>query len=325
MRLSRRTGLAAATAFVAAAALCGGTPRGALAQDWPSRSITIVIPFTGGGMMDFAVRSVAQELTRALGQTALVEPKPGGSGAVGTTAVARAEPDGYTLLITAIGPVVFRPLMDKNAGPDVGRDMTPIVMIGDTPNGILASPKLGVGTVKELIAYAKSHDNRLTIGHPGVGTMGELCGMLLAQKIGVDGNMIAYRGATPIISDLLGGQIDIGTPAYGPGADAVKILAVSGDQRLPSLPTVPTLKESGVDMECSTWLAIFGPANMPRPIVDRLNATIDGYLRKPETREAFSKIGLRVLGGPPERLRDRVVADRALWSPIVLGRPEAAK
>lgn len=325
MRLPpRRTGIVA-IALLAAVTLCGGMPRGAVAQDWPSRPITIVIPFTGGGMMDFAVRSVAQELTRVLGQTVLVEPKPGGSGAVGTTTVARAEPDGYTLLITAIGPVVFRPLMDKSAGPDAGRDMTPIVMVGDTPNGILASPKLGVGTVKELTAYAKTHNNRLTIGHPGVGTMGELCGVLLAQKMGVEGNMIAYRGAAPIITDLLGGQIDIGTAAYGPGADAVKILAVSGDERLPSLPNVPTLKESGVDMECSTWLAIYGPANMPRPIVDKLNTTIDAYLRKPETREAFTKIGLRVLGGSPERLRDRVVADRALWSPIVLGRPAPAK
>jgi tripartite-type tricarboxylate transporter receptor subunit TctC len=313
-------------ARVLAAALCaaigltgaGATP-GASAQEWPARPITVVLPFGAGGMMDFATRSLAAELSKTLAQPVMVEFKAGAGGAIGTAAVAKAEPDGYTLLVTAIGPAVFRPLLEKNVA-DVGHDMTPVIMIGDTPNAIMASPKLGVNTISELIAYARAHENRLNIGHPGVGTMGEFCGLALAAKTKIEGNMIAYRGATQIIVDLVGGQIDLGTPAYGPGSEAAKLLAVSGDARLESLPNVPTLKESGVDLECATWLAIYGPAALPRPIVDRLNAAVDAFLRKPETHEAFAKVGFRPIGGSPERLRARVIADRATWAPIVGGK-----
>jgi tripartite-type tricarboxylate transporter receptor subunit TctC len=307
-----------AQVLVAVAGLLAVAGNPAAAETWPAHSITILLPYAGGGMMDFTVRSLAQDLTAALGQTVVVEPKAGGSGVVATMATANAKPDGYTLLITAIGPVVLRPLMEKGAA-DPGKDLTPIVMIGETPNVVLASPKLGVGTVAELRAYAAQHQNRLTIGHPGVGTMGQFCGMLLAAKTHITGTMVGYRGAAPIITDLLGGQIDIGTPAYGPGSNAVKMLAVTGGARLPSLPAVPTLKESGLDMECATWLAIYGPPEMPRPIVDKLNAAINVFLAKAATHAAFAKVGLAPLGGSPERLRDRAIADTALWAPIVAG------
>ena len=289
----------------------------AAAEKWPARPVTILLPFAGGGMMDFTIRSIADALTKSLGQTFVVEPKAGGAGVVATIATANAAPDGYTLLISANGPMVFRPLMTKSDGPDPSKSLTPIIMVGDTPNVILASPKLGVGTVKELVAYAGKHQNRLTIGHPGVGTMGQFCGMLFAAKTNIDGALVGYRGSTPIVTDLLGGQIDIGTPAFGPGTDAVKVLAVAGDKRLKSLPEVPTLKESGVDMECATWLAIYGPPGLPRPIVDKLNAAIGAFLRKPETDTLFGRVGLTPLGGSPERLRDRAIADTKLWGPII--------
>lgn len=303
----------------AALALLTVTPRPSLAETWPDHSITILLPYAGGGMMDFTVRSLAKDLTETLGQTVVVEPKAGGAGVVATLATANAKPDGYTLLITAIGPVVLRPLMEKGATADPGKDLTPIALLGDTPNVILASPKLGVSTVAELRAYAAKHQNRLTIGHPGVGTMGQFCGMLLAAKTNITGTMVGYRGAAPIIADLLGGQIDIGTPAYGPGSNAVKMLAVTGSTRLASLPDVPTVKESGLDMECATWLAIYGPPGMPRPVVDKLNAAINAFLKKPESHAAFAKVGLSPLGGSPERLRDRAKSDTVLWQPIVAG------
>jgi tripartite-type tricarboxylate transporter receptor subunit TctC len=303
--------------LLAIVAMLAAVPGTAAAAEWPERPITILLPFAGGGMMDFTVRAIAQDLGKALGQTVVIEPKAGGAGVVATIATANAAPDGYTLLISANGPLVFRPLMTKSDGPDPAKSLTPIVMVGDTPNVILASPKLGVGTVKELVAYAGKHQNRLTIGHPGVGTMGQFCGMLFAAKTDIDGTLVGYRGAAPIITDLRGGQIDIGTPAFGPGTDAVKVLAVAGDKRLKSLPEVPTLKESGVDMQCATWLAIYGPPGLPRPIVDKLNGAIGAFLRKPETDQLFSRVGLTPLGGSPERLRDRAIADTALWGPIV--------
>ncbi len=302
-------------AFVALLAAMPGPV--AAADKWPARPITILLPFAGGGMMDFTVRAVAEALTKTLGQTVVVEPKSGGAGVVATVTIANAKPDGYTLLISANGPMVFRPLMTKSAGPDPTKGLTPIIMVGDTPNVILASPKLGVSSIKQLRAYAGKHQNRLTIGHPGVGTMGQFCGMLFAAKTHIDGTLVGYRGAAPIITDLLGGQIDVGTPAYGPGTAAVKILAVAGAKRLASLPKVPTLKETGIDMQCATWLAIYGPPGLPRPIVDKLNRAINGFLRKPQTRALFGKVGLSPLGGSPERLRDRTIADTAFWGPIV--------
>ena len=311
--------LCKAFALIVLAAMLAAAPRPAAAEDWPTRPITIVLSFGGGGMMDFATRSIAQELTTVLGQPVVVETKPGGGGVVGAISVAKAAPDGYTLLVSAVGPMVFRPLMEKSIGFDTEKDFTPIILVGDTPNVMLANPKLGLSTVKDLVAYADKNQHRLTIGHPGVGTMGHLCGVLFASRTHIDGTFIAYRGASAIITDLMGGQIDIGTPSYGPGADAVKILALTGEERLESLPDVPTLKESGVDVFCSTWVAIYAPAGVPRPIVDKLNAAIDAYLRTPETRKLFGKTGMLVRGGPPERLRDRVIADRATWTPILSG------
>jgi len=303
--------------FMAVIALLMARP--AAAEDWPSRPVVLVLSFAGGGMMDFAARSIAQDLTAVFGHPVVVETKQGGGGLVGAGYVAKAAPDGYTLLVTAIGPMVFRPLMDKNVGFDADKDFTPLILVGDTPNVILASPQLGVGSIKELLAYAGRHNNQLSIAHPGPGTMGHLCGALFAAKTHINGNLVAYRGAAQIIADLRGGQVEIGTPAYGPGSDAVKVLAVTGEERLPSLPDVPTLKESGLDVECATWIAIYGPPGLPAAIVGKLNAAMDAYLRKADTREQFGKLGLRPLGGPPERLRNRVIADRKIWAPIIGG------
>ncbi|MDO9414466.1 MAG: tripartite tricarboxylate transporter substrate binding protein [Pseudolabrys sp.] len=311
--------------IILAVTILACAPRAAVADGWPARQVNIVLSFASGGVMDFVTRSVAQNLTEQLGQNFVVENKQGGGGVVGAQSVARATADGYTFLVTAIGPIVFRPMMAPEPGFDTDRDFVPVIMLGDTPNAILANPNLGLNTIADLVAYAKRNDNRISIGHPGVGTMGEYCGAMLARKIRVDGNLIAYRGAAAVVTDLLGGQIDIGTPAYGPGAGAVKILAVGSSERVAALPDVPTLKESGVPMQCETWIAIFAPAGVPRGIVNRMNAAINAYLDKTETRAAFAKAGVRVLGGSPERLRDQVIADRVMWKPIVSGARPAAQ
>jgi tripartite-type tricarboxylate transporter receptor subunit TctC len=314
----RRAFLVPAIALVAATALLGATPRPAAAEDWPTRPITLIVASTPGGMMDVISRSIAQDLSVSLGQPIVVEFRPGGGSVIGIQAVAKAAPDGYTLLQTNIGPMVFRPLMDKAVTFDAAKDFAPISLVGDTPNALLVAPKTGAKTVKDLIAYARTKDNKLTIAHPGIGTMGHLCGVLLARETKIEGNYIPYRGAQQIILDLMGGQLDLGTPAYGPGMDQV-IMAVAGDQRLQSQPNLPTMKESGIDVVCSTWTGIFGPAGMPPSIVEKLNAGIEAYLRKPEAREKFGAIGLRVLGGAPSKMSERIVADRKQWTDIIAG------
>ena len=304
--------------LIAVAAMLAAAPRPASAADWPTRPVTLVVASTPGGMMDLISRSIAQDLSASLGQPVVVEFRPGGGGVIGLQAITKAAPDGYTLVQTNIGPMVFRPLMDKTITYDAEKDFTAIFLVGDTPNAVLVNPKIGVTSIKDLLAYADTKQHKLNIAHPGPGTMGHLCGVLLARQTHIEGNFIAYRGAAGIITDLMGGQVDLGTPAYGPGMDAV-IMAVAGDQRLESQPNLPTLKESGVDVVCSTWVGIYGPPNMPPAIVEKLNAAIDAYLRKPEAHEKFGNIGLRVLGGSPDRMRSRVIDDRAKWSDIIAG------
>lgn len=314
--------LRAALAAAAFAAVLAAPQQGA-AQEWPARTVTLTQTFAGGGMMDFAARSIAQELSEKLGQAFIVETKQGGSGIVGLIANAKAEPDGYNFVITAIGPMVFRPILDKNVGFDPDKDFEPVIMIGATPNGVLAAPKLGVSNIAELKAWAAKNGNRLNIGMPGYNTMGQYCGVLLLEKLGIEGNFINYRGATHIVQDLLGGQIELGTPAFGPSSTAAKVLAIASDQRLDVLPDVPTLKESGLNIICATWNAIFAPRGTPKPIIAKLNAAIDAYLKKPETKKAFNDIGLTPWGGPPERVTAQMVEDRKTWGDIVT-RLEAA-
>ncbi|MBS0534376.1 MAG: tripartite tricarboxylate transporter substrate binding protein [Proteobacteria bacterium] len=305
--------------FVAAAAVAAlaAAPRSAVAQDWPTRPVTVTQTFAGGGTMDFAIRLIAQAMTGTFGQPFVVETKATGSGLVGLLAIAKAPPDGYNFVVTAIGPMVFRPILEKDLGFDADKDFEPVILIGATPNAVLASPKMGVSTIADLKAWAAKNGNKLNIGMPGVGTMGQYCGVLLLEKLGIEGNFINYRGATPIVQDLLGGQIELGTPAFGPSAMAAKVLAISSDQRLDVAPSVPTLKESGIDIICATWNAIFAPRGTPKAIIDRLNAAIDAYLKKPETRKAFNDVGLTPWGGPPQRVTAQMAEDRKVWAPIV--------
>jgi tripartite-type tricarboxylate transporter receptor subunit TctC len=306
-----------ATAFVsiALAAILGMSQRPAAAEDWPRRPL--VVAFAPGALLDFVGRLLANDLSAALGQPVVVENKTGGGGVVATAAVAKTAPDGYTLLLTAIGPAVLRPLMDKTISYDTDADFTPVIMLGDSPNILAANPHLGLNTVKDLEAYIKERQGEISIAHSGPGTMGHLLSVLFAAEAGADASLVTYRGSAPMLIDLAGGQIDIGFLAYGAGAAATKILAVTTDERVDFLPLVPTLKESGFDIVGSTWIAIFAPAHTPPDIVVRLNAVIDAFLRKPEIRQRFAETGFRALGGSSARLREIVRRDRTRWSKIV--------
>ena len=182
---------------------------------------------------------------------------------------------------------------------------------------MLASPKLGVSTIADFKVWAAKNGSRVNIGMPGVGTMGQYCGVLLLEKLGIEGNFINYRGATPIVQDLLGGQIELGTPAFGPSVMAAKTLAIAADRRLDVAPDIPTLKEAGIDVTCATWNAIFAPRGTPQPIIDKLNAAIDAYLKKPATVKAINDIGLTPWGGSPQRITAQMAEDRKVWGPIV--------
>jgi tripartite-type tricarboxylate transporter receptor subunit TctC len=315
----RKTCLAKAFILIAVTAMLAGAPRTAAAEDWPKRPITVVLAFAGGSMSDVIGRTLANDLSAAIGQPVVIEVRAGGGGVVAGAYVAKAPPDGYTLLLTAVGPAVLRPLIDKTLGYDTDADFTPIILVGDSPNVLLASPKLGVNTLTDLLAYAKQKDNKISVGHSGPGTMGHLCSVVFASLAGIDANSISYRGTPPMLTDLLGGQIDTGFPAYNPATKSAKILAVTTEERVDFLPGVPTMKESGFDVVGSTWFGIFGPAHMPPEIVAKINGVMDASLKKSEYRARFGEQGLRLLGGPPAGLSERVAQDRAKWAPIIAG------
>ena len=303
-----------ATAGLAVAALA---PQPSPAEEWPAAAVTVTQTFAPGGTMDFAIRAVAQAMTETFNRPFIVETKAGGSGLVGVLAVAKAAPDGYSFVVTAIGPMVFRPFLEKDIGFDADKDFEPVILIGATPNVVVAAPKLGVSNIAELKAWAANHGNKLNIGTPGIGTMGQYCGVLLLEKLGIEGNFINYRGATPLVQDLLGGQIELGTPAFGPSVMSAKMLAMTADQRLEAAPGIPTLKEAGIDVTCGTWNAIYAPRGTPKAIIAKLNAAIDAYLQKPATRKAFSDVGLTPWGGPPDRVTARMAEDRKTWGAII--------
>jgi tripartite-type tricarboxylate transporter receptor subunit TctC len=312
-----KTGLVIAVVLTAVAAMLAGASRTAATEDWPKRPIAIVMGFTPGSMIDFVGRSIANDLSEALGQPVVVESRPGGGGVVASVNVAKAPADGYTLLLTAVGPAVLRPLMDKSVSFDLDSGFTPIIMVGEAPNVLLANPKLGVKSVNDLVAYAKSQGGKISIGHSGPGTMGHLCALLFAAEAGLDVTSVSYRGTGPMMIDVLGGQIDAGFPAYNPATKAATVLAVTSAERVDFLPDVPTMKESGLDLVGGTWEAVFAPAHLPPEIVAKLNTTIDAFLRKPETKHRFGETGFEVSGGPPARLRERIMQDRAKWSKII--------
>ncbi len=288
------------------------------AQSWPSRAITLVVAFPPSTTTDFAARAVAQDLSKQWGQPVVVENRTAGGGVVASQSVAKAPPDGYTLLMTTIGPAVLRPLIDSKLHYDAVADFTPIALVGEAPNLLVSSPKLNASNVQDLVAYAKRDPGKLTIGHPGIGTMGHLIGLLFASEAGIQANFISYAGSPPLLTDLAGGTIDAGSIAYGAPVGNAKVLAVTTGERLAFLPDVPTMKESGfANVTGATWSGLFGPAGLPPEIVTKLNTAINALLAKDEARKQFDKVGYHALGGPPERLRQQMTDDRAKWSKVI--------
>jgi tripartite-type tricarboxylate transporter receptor subunit TctC len=310
MKLSRRL-LAAA----AVSALAIGV---ATAQSWPTRAITLVAAFPPNTTTDYGARTIAQELSKALGQPVIVETKAGGGGVLASVSVAKAAPDGYTLLMTTIGPAVLRPLLEPGLAYDPIADFTPIVLVGDAPNVIVAGTRSRFASIEDVVGYARQNPGKLTIGHPGIGTMGHLVALLFCAEAHIEANLVAYQGAPAILTDVAGGHIDIGAIAYGVGANAVKTIAVTTKERLDFLPDVPTMGEVNYpNVVATTWSAIYAPARLPPEIVGKLNSTINAFINSPETRKHFAAVGYRVLGGPPQRLAEQMAEDHAKWSKVI--------
>lgn len=293
-----------------------GTSDPAQSADWPTRPVTIVHPFGIGGI-DALVRSMAKALADKFGQPFIVENRPGAGGAIGSDYVAKAEPDGHTLLLTAVGPAVLSRLLSKSIPYDTEKDFTPVVMVFEVPQVIVSDPKLGFKTLQDLVEFGRSNPGKLTIGHGGAGSMGHLISALFLSRTGIQGTLVGYRGSGPVVMDVLSGAIQAGVPIYIPPVKNVTILAVASAQRVSFLPDVPTAQESGVNLVAGTWQAIMAPVGVPRDIVVKLNIAINEFIASPEGIRQFTAGGMRPLGGTPEQLAEVIRQDRAMWAPII--------
>ena len=293
------------------------------AETWPSRPVTLLVPFTAGTTSDVIARSQAQELSAKLGQSFVIENKGGAGGNLGASSVARAQADGYTILFATTGQAATNKLMYKTMDFDPQRDFAPVVLVGKAPVIVTARPDAPYGSLKEFIAYVKANPAKISAGFPGNGTLGHITGELLGSKAGIDFGKVQYRGSAAILTDLIGGHIDVGMDslaAYVPSIreGKIKALAIASAQRWSSLPDVPTVAESGLPgFEASVWYALLVPAKVPAEIVARLNTVTNAWLREPKTQEFLANLGAETAGGTPADLQAFTQSEIDKWGPII--------
>jgi len=294
----------------------------AQADDYPVRPVRVVVPFAPGGPNDLIVRLVAQKLADSLGQPFLVENRAGAGGNIGTDYVAKSAPDGYTLLSVGPGSLIINPLMGK-VPYDTERDFAPITLMARAPNALVAHPSLPAHSVKELIALARSRPGEINYGSGGSGSTPHLAAALFAAMAGVTLTHVPYKGTAPATADLIGGQVQIaflGIPAVLPHARSgkLRVLAVTGRQRSPELPGIPTVDESGVPgYEVSPWYGLLAPAGTPRAVVTRLSSETVRVVRSAEIREKLAAQGAEAAGSSPEEYAAVIRADAATWARVI--------
>ena len=307
-----------ALAAVCAAIVCGG----AHAQPYPSKPVRIVVPYAPGGGVDIVARAVGQELTKRLNQQIVIENKTGAGGNIGSDSVAKAAPDGYTLLMASPANTINSSLYTKMPY-DPARDLAPIALIATVPTVLLANRSLPVKDVKQLVALAKAKPGALTYGSGGSGTTEHLAGEMFKAAARIDMLHVPYKGGAAVLTDLVGGQIALMFvnqvfALQHIKAGTVKALGVASKERSPALPDVPTFAEAGYpDMLVAVWWGVMGPAGMPKEVVAQLNREIGAALSSPEMKERLQTLSARPIGGTPEQFAAFFTDETARWARVV--------
>ena len=306
-----------------AAAACAALPLAAGAQAaYPAKPVTLVVPTAAGGTTDLSARMLAQALGPVLGQSVVVDNKGGGNGNIAAAAVKRAESDGYTLLMQYSGYHVISPLLTAQKSWDTA-DFQPVANVLSAPQIIVVRDGLPVKTLGELIAYAKAHPGKLNYASSGNGSLQHVTGAMLEQQGGVMMVHVPYKGTGPALQDLLGGQVDLtfGTaPPFMPHIQGgkLRVLAVTGKERLPSLPNVPTTAEAGYpQVNATSWFALFAPANTPKPVIDKLVADVRTVVQNPAFQQKAQEQGATADYQAPQQLAARVKTDLADWARVI--------
>ena len=289
---------------------------------YPERAVRIVVPFPPGGATDILTRVVAQKLAARWSQPAVVDNKPGAGGAIGAEFVAKSTPDGYTLLMGTSSTHSVGPALQK-LPYDTEKDFTPVANVGAAANVLIASPALGANDVRSLIALARAKPGELNYASSGNGTVSHLSGELFKLVAHVDLQHVPYKGTGLASPDIARGQVavlfdSIITGLQHAKSGNVRILAVCTESRSALLPNVPTMAEAGVpDYESSAWIGLLGPANLPQPVVTRINADVVAALSTADVRERFAATGAETVGGTPESFARRIRAEREKWAKVV--------
>ena len=308
---------------LALAALATGFLGSATAQSaYPSKTVTMVVPTAAGGTTDLSARMLAQALGPVLGQTVVVDNKGGGNGNIAASIVKRAEADGYTLLMQYSGYHVISPHITKQKQWDQG-DFQPVANVISAPQIIVVRADLPVKTLPELIAYAKANPGKLNYASSGNGSLQHVTGAMLEQQGGIKMVHVPYKGTGPALQDLLGGQVDLtfGTaPPFMPHIQSgkLRVLAVTGKERLASLPDAPTTAEAGYPgVNATSWFALFAPAGVPKPVIDKLAADMKKVVEDPAFRKKAQEQGAAADYQGPQQLGERVKSDFADWAGVI--------
>ena len=306
--------------YVGAAALAPSLPAWA-DESYPSRPVKMIVPVAAGGGTDFTARTLAEKLGVALGQPVVVENRPGASGSLGVQQAAAASPDGYTLVM----PITSFPINPslRKLPFDTIKDFAPVVLAGPLPLVLVVNPDVPAKSVAELIALARSKPRGINFANSGNGTTAHLAGELFNRMAGTQMVSVNYKGGGPAVSDLLGGHVQVyfsTIPSVVQHIQAGKLraLAVTGKERSPEMPDIPTVAESGLpDFEVTAWFGIFAPAQTPQPVVARLNAELVKILAMADVREKLANHGVEPGGGSPESLGRFLVSEVAKWGDVV--------
>jgi tripartite-type tricarboxylate transporter receptor subunit TctC len=295
------------------------------AQDYPSRSITVIVPFPAGGASDVVARIVGNQMSKILGQPVIIENVAGAGGTIGSARAAAAAPDGYTLLAAAMGSHVAAPVLTPNVKYDPLLDFVPIGITAHSPAVVIARKDFPARDLKEFVAALRQQGDAVRQAHGGIGASSHMACLLFTEQIGAKPTLVAYRGSGPALNDLVGGHVDFMceqsvSVAESVLAGTVKAYAVSAPERLAMLPDVPTAREAGVNYEMSIWAGLFAPKGVPPEVVAKLADALDKALDEPVVRETIAKLGGSI---PAKEERNPAAFDRfvrseiARWAPIL--------
>ena len=307
---------------IAFALLAAALSTGAMAQAWPNKPIKLVVPWAPGGPSDALARTVFNKVTESIGQPFVLESRPGANGEIGTAIVAKAAPDGYTLLLSHLGPTAISPSLRKDLPYDPLKDLEPITQVSAGPTLLVARNGLPVKTVKELIDYAKANPGKLSYASVGIASTTHLAAEMLNVAAGINTLHVPYKGSTPALTDMIGERVDfaffgISATLQQARAGQVRLLGISSLKRSPNFPDIPAVGETVPGFELSSWYGLMAPAGTPRAIITRLSQEVAAAEKKPDVQEWFKSSGLDPVTSTPEEHAAYIRSEITKWAKAI--------